>query len=1111
MKKFIDYNKFARQNTPKVSFIRLLMTLFLCIVLGDMWGETIDYSLVSKFRAATSGGKTTNCTSYQDGYQMNDPQCVQNTANADGANAATFTSTDIIAAIVTRSDVTVSFQNDAAYPWVIENDAIKNGNCGKANSTSLLTMTYQSSVKTELSFDWRSYNSSNHSPLKLIVDGVEMDATSNSSYSNVRIYIESGRHVVVFKDEIGNSTSSSNYSYIKNIVLRQILPLETVVLTNKSQSLKFDNNGEWPWTIEDGCIQNGNYGISNSVSYFSTKFTINKKSIFSFETKVSGRDYNHELYFYINEDLWDVTSNISSFQKETFLLEPGTYTLMWVDTMKNVGSNYYSQIRNIELSSNWINVECEQAGTLGVEVLYKADVLADVELLKIKGPINSADWNTIQQMKNLVAVDMSEARFTEVPEKVFKDNSIIREVILPEGVTSIGNEAFKNTSIYGVKLPSTLETIGRDCFNMCGLIEEIRMPNSVTSVGRGAFYGCVNMSTMVFSDKLEEIESLVCGECHSLKNLHLPSKLISIKSQAFYRNQQLEVLQFPETLSKIEYEAFYNCAIKSLELPSYMSNLENYAFSECNDLKTVKLPSCVYSYNGTFNSCENIEKICCPMATPPSIEYEPFYGLDKSKVTLQVPSFAVVNYKLDSYWYEFGAIEEIDVDLDYYLLFGDLSLTNNRRMNGKPDVDLYFGGKLIVGGNAPMSMKDFYIFVDRDNSGMLINNCNAMSSESTTTVLNINGYNWHFVCPSHDVDLTKVTTDNEASFVFRYYDAQSRADEGPGNSWRNVDNGKLTAGQGYIVHSDRDINLYLPALQNSQNQIFVSNDVTKPLNTINSTVAADKNWNYIGNPYPCYYDIHYMDFTAPITVWDQDSWTYVAYSIADDEFALRPMQAFFVQKPNGVSNIVFHKEGRQFTPEINHAASVPAKLSRIMEGNRLLFNIQITDDNYQDKTRVVINEKAALDYEMECDAAKFMSLNEQVPQIFTTDSYSNKYAINERPLSDGHVKLAYYVGVPGFYTISATRADSDIYLFDTLMNKNINLQQQDYMFHSDATGGINNSRFILLFNNTGDLTDIDETAIEKNDDSAIYNLQGSKVQNVSQKGIYIQNGRKVVK
>jgi hypothetical protein len=59
-----------------------------------------------------------------------------------------------------------------------------------------------------------------------------------------------------------------------------------------------------------------------------------------------------------------------------------------------------------------------------------------------------------------------------------------------------------------------------------------------------------------------------------------------------------------------------------------------------------------------------------------------------------------------------------------------------------------------------------------------------------------------------------------------------------------------------------------------------------------------------------------MDFTAPITVWTGS--TYKAYSIVDDNLALRPMQSFFVKVKKNANNVVFTpammRDGNSITP-----------------------------------------------------------------------------------------------------------------------------------------------------------------------------------------------------
>ena len=1011
-------------------------------------------------------------------------------------------------------------------------------------------MNYTSSYKTELSFDWRCNNYSSHTALRLFVDGVQMNSTTNSSYSRVRLYIEPGQHVIVFKDSIGNSTSANDYSYIKNVILKEVSPLETAVLTEKSKPLTFTNDGAWPWTIEDGYIQNSNYGTAYSTSKFSTTFTVDKLSKFSFSRRVgywNGSNYTNSYYDYhrynfkINGKTYSTNTYATSFGTISVALEPGTYTMEWQDTINNTTYALYTQIRDIELSDNWVEVDLSSAGTLGVEVLYLVNVLTDVELLKVRGPLNSTDWETIKQMTNLLAIDLSEATITSVPNSAFDGLSRLSNVKLPEGTTSIGSYAFRGTQILNIDIPnsvtkigkgafyqtrvrnvnfgaeSQLQTIGCQAFYQCSSLEEFIMPNSVTKLetysyysdhDSQAFYECSNLKNLWLSDALTIIPSYLAYKA-DIRQLHLPANCESIGCNAFDLNQNLKRVKFPETLQSIEEYAFSACyALDSVALPLHLNALGYRAFNVNTALKYVELPSFI-TYNRQFEGCTALKTVVCRSATPPAISDDPFYNATaKSAITLKVPSFAVVNYKLDSYWYQFGSIVEGD-DIDYWKITSPLSLTNNRRMNGKPDIDLYYGGQFTVGGNAPMEVGLFNVFVSESNPARLLNTCEAMTADSINSYFSVSSETWYFFTPLHDVNMMDVKVSNDASYVFRYYDGSSRATNGTGNSWRNVDTSKLLAGQGYIFRCNKDAVITFPAEASVHAQVFNTADVTKQLAVYEAAASANKSWNYVGNPYPCYYDIYYMDFTAPITVWTGS--TYKAYSVVDDNFALRPMQSFFVQKPDAVDNIIFHKEGRQLTSDINHAAAAPT-FRAPANANRYFFELQLISDEMVDETRVVINNDASLNYELECDASKFLSFENAVPQIFTMDGDGNGYAINERPLSDGKIKLAYYAGQSGFFTISAMRTAGDIYLYDALLDKTVKLNDQDYTFHSDATEGTNTSRFMLALNvNGADVTGIEEMKTEKNMSVDMYDLQGRKVQPSTKKGIFIQNGHKVVK
>ena len=152
-------------------------------------------------------------------------------------------------------------------------------------------------------------------------------------------------------------------------------------------------------------------------------------------------------------------------------------------------------------------------------------------------------------------------------------------------------------------------------------------------------------------------------------------------------------------------------------------------------------------------------------------------------------------------------------------------------------------------------------------------------------------------------------------------------------------------------------------------------------------------------------------------------------------------------------------------------------------------------------------------YEVERDAAKFMSSEPQVPQLYTFDTEGNSYAINERPIDNGQVSLAYYAGQADNYTIRALRADGTVSLYDSETDTTVDLTTEEYTFYSDPTNGINTSRFTLTFT-VADTTPTDIEGIDVLHDASqtrhIYDLQGRRVDE-AQKGIFIEDGKKIVR
>ncbi len=320
----------------------------------------------------------------------------------------------------------------------------------------------------------------------------------------------------------------------------------------------------------------------------------------------------------------------------------------------------------------------------------------------------------------------------------------------------------------------------------------------------------------------------------------------------------------------------------------------------------------------------------------------------------------------------------------------------------------------------------------------------------------------------------------------------------------------IPAGTGFIMQTNKDTWNFFHAVDNDMKQNIVSYaEFVKGLEVNPSEKKSNTGWNLVGNPWQCFYNSHSLNFTAPITVWDNYNNKYVAYSITDDDYAIRPNEAFFVQCPNEeYKTIGFPIQGRQFTDVIASQNAAPA-MNRALKERRLIDVVLTASDQCNDKTRVVLNEKAKLDYEMTCDASKFMSIDNSVPQLFTTDAEGTQYAINERPMYDGSVKMGLYIAKSGTYTISVSRCDMEkVILVDNETGETTDITYDEYTFSTDA--GTFTNRFELVFE-ADDPNGIEKAIANTKTENKIYNIAGQRVNANNMRGIYIINGKKVIK
>lgn len=725
------------------------------------------------------------------------------------------------------------------------------------------------------------------------------------------------------------------------------------------------------------------------------------------------------------------------------------------------------------------NVEANaQASTSGLQKAIGEKNLRSVVTLKVKGSINSYDIMVMRnKMDNLHYLDLADADVKSntydyytgfstqddiLGPHSFADLDKLMTVKLPKSVKYI-NQAFNNCSqLRSVEMPENLICVGDTtdkewgmidggAFVNCTNLEEIIFHNC-EKIGGSAFYQCNSLQEITLPKNLRHVGSSAFNYCNQLKEIILPSEVETISYYAFAGCGNLESIQFPPSLKRIESYAFFSCGkLSSINLPGLTSISEN-TFSGCSNLTEVKLPSTLERIGDrAFEGCSNLNKVYTYTVLPINIDQNTFTNFKAT--TLYVPTQSYDNYYWSTQWGQFKEIKEFDEPYTYIYL--DNEFTLEKRFEGTPDIDIKNNGALTVNGKDNQNAGEVTVKGDGNSSaGTLITDGN-LDAKKLRFDITVNANQWYFFSFPFDINLADIKTPGK--YVFRKYNGSLRADQGTGG-WVDLasDETTLKQGVGYIFQTAQGGNLTLRVTKEKFGKLD-ANNIVKDLSSYPSADEQNASWNFIGNPQISYMDAASLGYDAPITYWNGNS--YEAVRPGDDEFALQPFQAFFVQKPVDVSNIEFKAEDRITKSEsINKQNNARARrIGRGINPDRLLINLTLSDGNHTDKTRVVFNDKKSQAYELDCDAAKFAAIND-APQFYTIEAKAGNLAINERPM--GSVKLGFAAKKAGNFTISAKRMDQPMLLQDNQTGATFDLTEGDYQFASNA--GTFENRFVLV-------------------------------------------------
>lgn len=218
-----------------------------------------------------------------------------------------------------------------------------------------------------------------------------------------------------------------------------------------------------------------------------------------------------------------------------------------------------------------------------------------------------------------------------------------KEVIIPESVVCIGDGAFCGTGLKNITIPDTVTFIGSSALSGCddlvyiavdtnnskycsvdgvlfskdktklicfpgGKTIKYTIPNYVKTLGDSSFSGCEKLISVEIPNSVDVIEDYAFAGTTFL-NIDIPNSVISIGESAF-SHSSISNVEIPNSVKYIGNSAFSYSSIKNISIPNSIASISDYMFWCCKDLEFISLPSSVKIIGcSAFSGCDNLVNV----------------------------------------------------------------------------------------------------------------------------------------------------------------------------------------------------------------------------------------------------------------------------------------------------------------------------------------------------------------------------------------------------------------------------------------------------------------------------------------------------------------------
>lgn len=238
-------------------------------------------------------------------------------------------------------------------------------------------------------------------------------------------------------------------------------------------------------------------------------------------------------------------------------------------------------------------------------------------------------------------------KVTSIIEQAFK-NSGLSSIIIPQSIIKIGTKIFygckeltsviiddknpiydsrqscnaivrtsDNTLLLGCKntvIPNDVDSIGDRAFEDCDGLASIILPDNIKSIGKNAFYRCVNLERIDIGNNVTYIGPSAFMLCSHLRTVSIGNSVTFIGDLAFSDCTILSSIVIPNSVVEISGSAFYGCKnLESVILGDNVISIEWSLFQGCSNLKSVKIGEKVKSIGArAFSGCSKLSSLEIP-------------------------------------------------------------------------------------------------------------------------------------------------------------------------------------------------------------------------------------------------------------------------------------------------------------------------------------------------------------------------------------------------------------------------------------------------------------------------------------------------------------------